>query len=387
VAWLVALAPRPAGADEITCGLVEKDVVQIDGLLDDWRGVAGSRFAGSNMKDLAATVRCNYGADTLFVSIDVVDDQLIRRKKGDKGAEDTLVLRLGPAGREAVVEVVPGDADQNLAARVKAPKGTAVADSLQPKGWSVEIGLPRGRVPAWGKGVTSLALGLAVRDADLFSEKQAQETLTLPPESRLVLEEGASLYQQFLADQGLGPKDIWLDQMANMDGEPGDERVVVGGRTIGVLGEQYYFMVLPVMKKDVRKLELVDLAGEGKKALLAHYVERGNGGSREVLAVWSLLPDGAWARPFAHEVAKESPIGKITSTWTLEPRKGGKGKKAKAGGNGLDLVIRVGETRGFSAATWNETPAADMAPMLLPWSDVKEERWRFQGDESFMVPN
>ena len=48
---------------------------------------------------------------------------------------------------------------------------------------------------------------------------------------------------------------------------------------------------------------------------------------------------------------------------------------------GRDLVIQSGEATGFSAATWNETPAGDMAPILLPWADKKQEVWHFSNDE------
>jgi hypothetical protein len=386
---VVTAGPGVARAAEVVCVLVEKDVVNVDGLLDEWTWTKGTRFAGANARDAAMTVRCAYDDDGLYLSVDVVDDQLVRRKKGDKGAEDQVVVSFGG---KAVLDLAPGDPDGGVAARLKVPKGVAAADSLQPKGWSVEVALPRARVPGWGKSVTALAAGVEWRDADMFSEKQAQEVVGTPPGSTLVLEEGASLYKQYLDDMHIKPKDIWMDQMANMDGEPGDERVIGAGRTIGILSDRYSYMTLPVPKKDVLSVKLVDLAGEGQVAIVAHYVERGNGGSREVVAVWMLQPDGSFARPFAHEVAKESPAGRMTNVWSMEPRtppkgKGKKGaKKAPAGGKGLDIVITVGEVRGFTAETWNESPATDMAPILLPWAEPKRERWRFQGSESFGVP-
>jgi hypothetical protein len=168
--------------------------------------------------------------------------------------------------------------------------------------------------------------------------------------------------------------------MANMDGEPGLERVVVGGRTLGILGEKYYFMTFPVPRKDVLEVKLVDLAGGGKPSILVRYVERGSGGSREVLGVWSLLPDGSFAHPFAHEVAKEGPGGRITDVWTLEPKTEKKGKRVKKL-KGFDIVITPGESRGYTKDTWNESPAEDMTPILLPWEKSKKERWRFEGDE------
>ena len=37
--------------------------------------------------------------------------------------------------------------------------------------------------------------------------------------------------------------------------------------------------------------------------------------------------------------------------------------------------------RGFTAPEgWKETPAEDMAPILLPWGEKKQEVWRFAKD-------
>jgi hypothetical protein len=98
------------------------------------------------------------------------------------------------------------------------------------------------------------------------------------------------------------------------------------------------------------------------------YREHGGGGSRDVLAVF-VLRGGGFARLFAHEIAKQVGDARLENRWEL--------RKAK---RGRELVITPGEVRGFSAATWNETPAEDMAPILLPWGEKKQEVWRFDKD-------
>jgi hypothetical protein len=123
---------------------------------------------------------------------------------------------------------------------------------------------------------------------------------------------------------------------------------------------------------DVLSVAVADLAGAGKSSLVVRTVERGNGGAREVLSIWN-LHGGAFQRTFAHEIAKQVGRARLTNSWELVPR--GKGKR------GQDLVVRPGDAGGFTEATWRETPASDMAPILLPWGDKKQEIWRFDADQ------
>ncbi len=91
-----------------------------------------------------------------------------------------------------------------------------------------------------------------------------------------------------------------------------------------------------------------------------------------MLSIWSAR-GGQFTRVFAHEIAKQVGKSRLANTWQLVPRgKGGKG--------GMDLVIAPGEVAGFTQASWNETPATDMVPILLPWGEKKQEIWRFEGD-------
>ena len=159
-----------------------------------------------------------------------------------------------------------------------------------------------------------------------------------------------------------------------VDGEPGVERVVVARTTLGVLAEGYTFLELPVAAPaDLLAVQVVDLGGTGKSSFVVHYQEHGGGGSREVLAIWALR-GGSFARVFAHEVAKKLGASRLTNRFELVPRTG-KGQR------GVDLVIEVSEVSGFAVDTWNETPAADMAPILLPWGEKHKEVWHFDNDQ------
>src|SRR5262249_2290769 len=145
------------------------------------------------------------------------------------------------------------------------------------------------------------------------------------------------------------------------------------GKYLAVVGDSYAYVELPVAgARDVLSVELADVSGAGRSSVVVRTVERGNGGSREVLSIWS-FKGGQWARLFAHAIAKQRGRARLTDPGRLVPR--GRGKR------GLDLVIKPGEVTGFTAETWNETPASDMAPILLPWGEKKEEVWHFDNDE------
>ncbi|MBI4508106.1 MAG: hypothetical protein HY698_00625 [Deltaproteobacteria bacterium] len=375
-----AYAAPPPRVD-VECGLTERGVIAIDGLSDDWKGVPGTRRSSGSAEDASFLARCNYDREALYLSVDVTDDRLVRSKPSKKG-DDHVVLVF----RDARLEVFPAHADYRIPHVVNwtgpgGAKTVKVADALQPRGWFVEVAIPLGRVPGWGKGVPAVPFSVELHDADLLVEQRTQSVVSTGL-GLLSFQEGSETFKWFLGEQKLRPQDIRLDVMANMDGEPGLERVVAGGRVVGILAEQYSYLQLPVEKpKDVLEVRVADLAGEGKSSVLARYVERGGGGSREVLAVFNLMPDGSVARTLAHEIGKQLGQAQLTNTWELVARPG---KKKQS--RGFDLVIRVAGAVGFTAENYLESPAEDMQPILLPWGETKEERWSFRGDEAVGGP-
>ncbi len=376
--------PLAASANEIECGLTEPGVISVDGLLDDWRGVKGVSNYGGADGDAGFIIRCNYDEESLYLSVDVADERLIRNKKAGAG-DDHLALTF----TDAVLDIYPADTDKNIPASSKwsngqSTKWVTLVDSLTSKGWAVELSMPFGRVPGGGGKVVRIPFQLDLYDADKAVEGKHQTVVTTG-DAALVLQEAAGLVEQFLADNKLGKKDVTLDVSANLDGESGNERVVAAGKFVAVFAREYSYIQLPVAKaKDVLEIKVVDLSGEGKASVVGRYVERGGGGSREVLAVWNLGSDGAFSRTFAHELAKQVGESRITSKWELAQRTivKGKGKKKKVvKSKGFDILIRPGEAVGFTQDTWVETPAEDMLPIVLPWSGTKQEVWRFSGDE------
>jgi hypothetical protein len=362
----VAAAAQP----ETICPLVGGGLIQVDGLLDDWPAVRPVTKGAADARDAAVAVRCAYDETTLFVAVDVTDDRLIRSKKG-RAAQDRLVLSLG----DARLELLPASGEVPLVARwldVKKGPPLEVADSLQKAGFSIELSLPLARVPGWSRGAPAVPAELWFHDADQHTANRIEDVVATGP-LLLVFEAAARTLQAFLAEVGARRSDLTLDELADLDGEPGLERVVVAGKTLGVLSEGYAFLALPVASpRDLLSVQVVDLGGAGKSSVVVRYREHGGGGSRDVVAVW-ILRAGGFARIFAHEIAKQVGGARLTNRAELVPR--GKGKR------GHDLVIQIGEVVGFSEATWNETPASDMVPIMLPWGDRTQAVWRFDNDE------
>jgi hypothetical protein len=301
----------------------------------------------------------------------VADDRLVRTK-ARTADEDHLVFGFG-AER---LEVWPGSAaaGAKLAWEWRGKRGpkVAIADSLQKHGWSVELALPLAKVPGFVRGAPGVTVALELHDADMVTEHRIRNVVATG-DVRLALEEGAAALKQLLGELKLTRGELTLDTMAEMDGDPGLERVLAGGKYVAVLGNGYIYLELPVAgPRDVLSVAVADLGGAGKSSFVVRTVEHGNGGSREVLSIWDLHA-GAFQRTFAHEIGKQLGRARLTDTWELVPR--GRGKR------GLDLVIRAGDAGGFSAATWRETPASDMVPILLPWGDKKEEVWHFEGEQ------
>ncbi|MGZ3427198.1 MAG: hypothetical protein ACXVCV_11150, partial [Polyangia bacterium] len=70
------------------------------------------------------------------------------------------------------------------------------------------------------------------------------------------------------------------------------------------------------------------------------------------------------------EVGKQTAAGRVDDKVSFVKR-----------GRATDIVVDAGAAGGLSAATWRETPADDMIPVMLPWADDRHARYQFSGDE------
>jgi hypothetical protein len=364
-AALLALCPTARAAD-LPCGPAEKGTINLDGLTDDWAEVPGIDAGGRDL-NLSFTLKCNVEERTLFLLVDVRDNYFVRTKQARPG-EDHITLTLG--GHPLTIFAGDARAIPTLVrAGSKPAKGVKAVSALQEKGWAVELAVPFSAIPGFKSG---MPLSYRAEVADCDSKAALTTDKTIDSSGAIVFAEGDSALDGFLKDRNLQRSDIWFDKGISLGGKSGG-RVVLAGRNLAFITDGFVFLEMPYKARtDVKEARLADLAGDGRQALLVRYVERGNGGSREVLAAYRIASDSEIRRVFAAEVAKQSAQGRIEDKVAFVKR-----------GRATDVQIDAAASAapGLSAATWKEAPADDMIPVMLPWADDRHARYQFTGDE------
>jgi hypothetical protein len=351
------LLPATALAEVLMCGPAEPGTIQLDGLTDDWLDVQGVE-AGAQSPDLSFTVKCNTEGNRLYFLIDVRDSYMVRTRQGHPG-EDHVELTLGPKH----LILYPGNA-RDIPTKVNLPSVKATS-ALQEKGWAIELMVP---LPALGqRGATPIPFKLTVDDCDSKASLKTEKTLSAA--GTVTFAEGDATLDAFLNDRSLKRGDIWVDKPLNTGKRTG-ARLVVAGKLMAVLDDGYVYLELPVQSRaDIKDVKVVDLAGDGREAVLVRYLERGNGGMRELLVAYR-PGQGEIQRIFSAEVAKSvGSGGRVEDKVALVKR-----------GRATDIVIEPGPSS-VARAAWRETPAEDAIPIMLPWEGDKRARYQFTGDE------
>jgi hypothetical protein len=149
----------------------------------------------------------------------------------------------------------------------------------------------------------------------------------------------------------LAKSDVTLDQLAELDPDrKGKERMVAGGTVIGVLTDQFAYVSMPAKPS---RIELLPLGPRGQQIIAAVVRQTGNGGSRDLLMLWTVW--SGQLQPLKNiEIRKELGGNVLSSTYGVT-----KGK----------LVVTPQPAVGFTKDTYNEVPADDAEPILLPWAD------------------
>jgi hypothetical protein len=354
------------------CELAEEGVLEVDASLDEWRDFkALSRGRGD--ADASFEMRCGYDKHRLYVAVRVRDERIIRTGKGESGSDDNLMISLGAGGEsKRTVRVFPGT-------RGFKPKRVAggkikVEDTLLEDGWAVEVSVPLSSIPGWGPSTPLLQGEVTYRDVD---KAGAGPEARLPFTGSMHFSGSVPALRGFLSTARLAVKDLRLDTLANVDGLPGTERVVSGGKFLGILTDEFAFIELPVESPaDILDVQLVDLDGDRRSSLLAHYRQHGGGGSRELVTVWNLNAQNQLAMSFGFEVAVEQGERRLTNRWSLVPagvrRAPDKGKRPKKGKRvpGTDLLVEVApdDNKGWSPKSFAQIiPATDVRPIMTPW--------------------
>jgi hypothetical protein len=357
--------PSLAAAADLPCGAAENGAVELDGLGDDWKDVDGIE-GGNRDKNRSFTVKCNLDDEALYLWIDVRDNYFVRTARAAPG-EDHLELTL--SGKR--LTIYPGDAaalKEKLLWGSRPAKGLRALSSLQPEGWAVELAIPRPLVPGWRKGAPSLSYRLRVVDCDSKASLKPEGEVEL--EGRITFDAGTGNLEAFLKERGLKRGDVLWERTLSLGGREGGQALLAGRVMALITDEGYLFGELPFRdRKDLKEVRAVDLAGDGREALLLRYVERGGGGAREVLAAYRFGTDRV-SRVFAAEVGKSLGENKLACKVSFVRR-----------GRATDIVLEALPPVGFTRDSYQESPADDLVPILLPWSDDKKAHFQFRGDE------
>jgi hypothetical protein len=349
---LVTSTHAYAERQAIRCDNQSTAELSVDGMLDDWGKDVVTRIGMASDGQFA--LRCSWDGKAFAMSLDIVDDRVVRFGSG-KGDQDHVKVTVSAGARPVVVDVYPGNAVAK--AKITKPAKVAVADSLQPKGFSVELRVPASALAGMSTSTPSLALDIAFVDAD---KAAGGDTFSLELAATVELGDRKDLLDDFLRTVRLRRSDVKLDKLEDVDPERrGKERIVAGGTVIGVLTDQFAYVSLPVAKPtDVKKVELLPL-GARTRVVAATVRQSGNGGSRDLLMLWTVWT-GQLQALGQIEIRKEMGANILEAQWKLV-----KGKK------GPELWVEPKSAVGWTAESWNEMSAEDADPILLPWDELK----------------
>ena len=355
-----------ARAAELPCPKVDPDVIHVDGLAEDWRGVPAQGGGGDDDLDLA--VRCNQDERTLYLLIEVKDERLVRSPGGGGGDDQVGLGFAGPPADRLIILPQAG----KLPHRVRWASGHAVkeidvAESRTPSGWQVEARLPLANLPGWAPGAALVPLTIEVADADQAGKSQPEAHRTIA--ATVELSEAAAHLAAFLADRRLERGAIAFDRPARL--LPGRlHRVVIAGRYLATIGEEYTYLALPIAaREDLQEARLVDLAGDGRQEVMVRYREQAPSGGREVLAIYQLAGEGL-RRRFGIEVAKRQGERRLSAKVSLVPQK----KK-------IELLVEAEPAQGWTEASYREAPEQELLGIPLPWGHPPRVRVRFDGEQ------
>lgn len=354
ITMLLAVLAGKAEADRsvLRCDNQSTAELSVDGLLDDWGKDVVTRIGMASDGQFA--LRCSWDGKAFALSLDILDDRVVRFERG-KGDQDHVKVAVSAGGRAVVVDVYPGNAVAKE--KIVKPARVAVGQSLQSKGFSLEMRVPASALAGLTASTPSLALDIAFVDAD---KAAGGDTISVGLAATVELGDRKDLLDDFLRTVRLRRSDVRLDKLDDLDPDRrGNERIVAGGTVIGVLTDRFAYVSLPVAKpSDVMKVELLPL-GARTRVVAATVRQSGNGGSRDLLMLWTVWT--GQLQPLAQiEIRKEMGANVLEASW-----------KIVKGNKGPELWVEPKPAVGWTAASWNELPAEDADAILLPWDTTR----------------
>ncbi len=205
-----------------------------------------------------------------------------------------------------------------------------------------------------------------------------------PPTADELLDRVYALYRR---DRSVGAQKPRFDFVTDVAGGRETERVLVHGADVVVFGRgfkggtSYAYITLNVKDpSDVVHVDARDLTGDGKAEILVRAVlptktSKELGGAvvkRHALVVYTVTDAGV-KRIFGAETGRELEGNQILGRIAFAPA-----------GHGFGIELKSGRAIGWDAQSYpfpaDTLPAGGLEHLLLPWSDLKQRAYRFDGN-------
>jgi hypothetical protein len=368
----------------------EVERIRVDGSLRDWGGA--ERVSLGEGPDASMRYAIGHDARGFYFAAEVSDDRLVRTPT--PGArEDAIIFTFARGQRAFDVFLFAGVTGRSPASAGIAQVGTqrvsaissaqvVEAPAARGHGYVLEAFVPFAAIPGseqWQEGRGSVRL----RDVDSEAHPEIEaEPALVPVEPRRL---GALVpligtggteggLTEFLNQRGLASARPSHDLRGDVAGDDQPERVVVVDRFLFVSGpgfrggRGFAYHELPVSgARDVRDADLEDLTGDGKAELVIVLRQRNDQGERDLWQVMSLSGESPRSM-FAIEIRKATQAGFVEARVSLS-----RGRGART------IELRSGSARGLDRASYQESPASDVEPILLPWGPIMERTYRWDG--------
>lgn len=379
--WLLASAAHA----QVGIQIFEIGRVRVDGALPDWRAARFTQVGEGT--DASMRFALGHDARGFYVAAEVRDERLVRTSSPGT-SEDAVIFTFAQGRRAFDVYLFAGVSGQAASAAI-APQGARRVSAIgsaqvvegplaRGQGYVLEAFVPFAAIPGsnrWQQGRASIRL----RDVDREARPEVEDEPSLTSADALVPFEaqgGADgALGEFVAQRGLGAVRPTRDLRGDVAGDAQPERVVVIDRFVLVMGPGfrggtgYAFHELPVAAaRDVRDADLMDVTGDGKSELVLVLRQRNEQGERDLWQALSL--SGEALRPiFGIEVRKATSAGSIEARVEV--------RRARSGAPTIELT--AGRAQGLDASSYQESPASDVEPILLPWGPILSRSYRWDG--------
>ncbi len=393
-AWAVlsSLAAPASAQTALDVQRASANTFRVDGALRDWSAVTMQPFGQGD--DASFEVALAHDDTGIYVAARVRDERMIRtRRPGD--SEDVLVLTVvtpGDDGPEAVEFWLYAGVEGESAAvalvgepggRPRAARGARILEAAVSGGYELEAFLPVALVPNPGR-LSAMRAAVRLVDVDVATAPEVEATVSSAEVSRSALASvpearmhsgPANAVATFRRDQGLTGAPIRFEFWGDLAGDDREERVLVIGGALVVVGEGYRdgrgydFERLGVRSaEDVQRARLEDLNGDGKAEIVLRVRVRDRAGLRASWMVLGTQGDGL-AELFSVPVFERTRQGIVRSRVEL--------RRQRRGAPFID--VHVGDAEGIDPATYASPTAADAIPILLPWGPVLRQTYQWNG--------